>query len=420
MIKNEKIMKEGEEKENFKTIEIPPKLSNVTFANSHKNIHSYIIKKIEQEQKLKNYIKTEIDDYFNSPDKYFYMNSPIFINKKVELKEMNLFQKPLNNRHLTTKKSNKLMASFSQTKKPSGKISITNSTIGNNFNNNSNHIEQLQKYEIIDNEKLKYIFESYRDNHNIHKRSLTKDSNMELDDQNYPLDISKSLSVQKNRLKGSRNNQKNLRQMSGFLSKRLNKYEKDLLINSVDSYRYKKELIKDINNKQFSEIHPRYYWAMNLRRGKDTKRKDIYVNIKNKYDPFFAVLVDNCDKKKELMFKSGMDLNCKEVKDFKKNKYLIDNYSNKISNLENLGTLSIKGKKLYDIEYNREMSSKRRKILHKVFIENGKEILDSDINEVFGEETIYKNYHPKDIAKYEKKTISNSILNSSRNTNNII
>ena len=64
------------------------------------------------------------------------------------------------------------------------------------------------------------------------------------------------------------------------------------------------------------------------------------------------------------------------------------------------------------------MISKRIKILHKVFIENGKEILDTDINEVFGPETIYKNY-PKEIIKYEKKNISNSNLNTSKNTNNL-
>jgi hypothetical protein len=416
MLKNENLMKELEEKENFKTIDSPSKIVNVSFSDRHKIIRSLIIKKIEQEQKLKKFIKTEIDDYFNSPEKYFDNNSPVFVNKKVDLKAINIFQKPINARHMTNKKSNKLMTSFSQIKKPSGKISASHISLGNNILNNDN--AQLQKYEIIDNEKLKDIFESFHNNHN-YKRSFTKDNNIDLTDQNFPLDISKSLSVQKNRLNSSRNNQKNFRQMSGFLSKRLNKYQKDLLINSVDSYRYKKEIIKDINNKKFSEIHPRYYWKMNLRRGKDTKRKDIYVNIKSNYDPFFAVLVDNYEKKNEIMIKSGMDLNCKEVKDFKKNKYLIDNYKNKINNLENLRTLSLKGKKLYDVEFNREMSSKRRKILHRVFIENGKEILDTDINDIFGEETFYKNY-PKQILKYEKKNSYNNILNSSRNTNNII
>ena len=59
------------------------------------------------------------------------------------------------------------------------------------------------------------------------------------------------------------------------------------------------------------------------------------------------------------------------------------------------------------------MSSKRRKILHRVFVENGKEVMDTDINYVFGEETLYKNY-PKEI-KYVKTNKSNSHI--SRNSN---
>ena len=201
--------------------------------------------------------------------------------------------------------------------------------------------------------------------------------------------------------------------MSGFLSQRSKKSEKDLLINSHDSYLYKRELINNIHNKEFSEIYPRYYWKMNLRRDKNEKRKDMYVNIKNNYDPFWSVVIDNTQNKKEVKFKTGLDLYSKELKDFKKNKYLIENYSRKISNLERLGNLKIEGKNLYDVEYNREMSSKRRKILHRVFVENGKEVMDTDINYVFGEETLYKNY-PKEI-KYVKTNKSNSHI--SRNSN---
>ena len=281
---------------------------------------------------------------------------------------------------------------------------IINTTSGNN-----NIPEELPKYEIIDNEKLKNIFDLYQDNN--YKKSFIKDYHLNSNFNNYPLDISKSLSVQSHRLKSSKSNQKNIRQMSGYLSKRLKKNEKDLLINSIDSYRYKKELIKNINNKNFSEIYPKYYWKMNLRRYDNLERKDIYVNIKNIYDPFWSVVVDNTQKKKELIFNSGLDLNIKELKDFKKNQYLIDNYSKKIKNLEKLDNINVTGKKLFDVEYNREMSSKRRKILHRVFVENGKEILDTDINDVFGEETIYKNY-PKNSVRYEK---SNKI-----NLNNII
>ncbi len=107
------------------------------------------------------------------------------------------------------------------------------------------------------------------------------------------------------------------------------------------------------------------------------------------------------------------------MKDFKKNKYLIDKHSKNIRNLEKLDNLNIKGKNLFNLEFNREMSSKRRKILHRVFVENGKEIMDTDINEVFGEETIYKNY-TKDSIRYEKKKENNSNNSYSRNTNDLI
>ena len=53
-----------------------------------------------------------------------------------------------------------------------------------------------------------------------------KDYNLDSNINNYPLDISKSLSVQSHPLKSNKNNQKNFRQMSGFLSKRLKKMRK--------------------------------------------------------------------------------------------------------------------------------------------------------------------------------------------------
>ena len=409
MSKNNILNKEDNNNENMKTIEIssPTKAEKISFFLKNKNPRSLFIRKINEEEKYKNYIQTEIDDYFNSPDKYFDKNSPISVNKIFNLKDINIFKKPQAH-HITNKKSNKNFANLniSQRKKTQVNSSQYPGTI-----NTTNIGEQIPKYEIIDNEKLKYIFESFNDQEN--KKSFIKENNLNLKIKNFPLGISKSLSVQKKRLKTSRNEIKNIRQMSGFLSQRSKKNEKDLLINSHDSYLYKRELINNIHNKEFSELHPRYYWKMNLRRDKNEKRKDIYVNIKNNYDPFWSVVVDNTQNKNEIKFKTGLDLNNKELKDFKKNKYLIDNYSKKIKNFENFGNLKIEGKKLYDVEYNREMSSKRRKILHRVFIENGKEVLDTDINYVFGEETLYKNY-PKEI-RYEKTNKSDS--HTSRNYN---
>ena len=46
------------------------------------------------------------------------------------------------------------------------------------------------------------------------------------------------------------------------------------------------------------------------------------------------------------------------------------------------------------------MSSKRKKILHKAFVENGKIVLNTDINNVFGKETFYKDYNNNDSNIY--------------------
>ena len=414
MSKNVQFNKEDNDIEETKEAQNNEEQKIEEFPNLHrnKNFRSLMIRRMEEDEKYNKYIQTEIDDYFNSPDKYFDKNSPVAINQKINLKDINLFQKgPV--KRLTNKKTNKIinnLSNYSQIKRKN----VPSVTSSGNINNIP---EQLPRYEIIDNEKLKYIFDIYQDPN--YKKSFIKENRLDLKKNSFPFDLSKSLSVQNNRLRSSRNNQKNLRQMSGYLSRRLNKKEKDLLINSIDSYRYKKELIKNINNKDFCEIQPRYYWKMNLRRDNDLERRDLYVNIKDNYDPFFSVIVDNTKKKKEVTFKSGLDLNSKELKDFKKNKYLIDKHSKNIRNLEKLDNLNIKGKNLFNLEFNREMSSKRRKILHRVFVENGKEIMDTDINEVFGEETIYKNY-TKDSIRYEKKKENNSNNSYSRNTNDLI
>ena len=54
--------------------------------------------------------------------------------------------------------------------------------------------------------------------------------------------------------------------------------------------------------------------------------------------------------------------------------------------------LIFEGNDLLDIEFKREMGSQKKKILHKAFIDNGRIIFNTEINNVFGKETFYKNY----------------------------
>ena len=54
--------------------------------------------------------------------------------------------------------------------------------------------------------------------------------------------------------------------------------------------------------------------------------------------------------------------------------------------MKNLDELKIEGNDLLDIEFQREMSSQKKKILHKAIIDNGRLIFNTEINNVFGKE----------------------------------
>ena len=107
--------------------------------------------------------------------------------------------------------------------------------------------------------------------------------------------------------------------------------------------------------------------------------------------------------------KAGVNLVNKDYNNFKKNEELNLKFNNKIKNVENLDQISIRGENLYDLEYNREMNSDCRKIIHKSFIDNGKVIMYKDVNNIFGYETIYKNYNGRNKKNNNNRyTISGS------------
>ena len=130
---------------------------------------------------------------------------------------------------------------------------------------------------------------------------------------------------------------------------------------------------------------------------------------------------------KELAVKPGYNLKQKEFEKFSKDMNNINKNKNKnnVNAIKNLDDLNVVGNDLLDMEFKREMSTKGRKILHKAFIENGKAILNQDINTAFGEKTLYKNYDNDNKYKfndnrYIKGNISdkNIFMNSSSDKNN--
>ncbi len=287
---------------------------------------------------------------------------------------------------------------------------------------NQNHLDMSSKFEIIDNNRLKMIFNSYKikDNkaNSINDKSESSSSEIyrnqktennikyknkyinpssSMDD--VPKDIKQSLNLQNRKLNLQKLSEKNRIWMSRYLSKKIKKPQNNLLLNRIDSYRFKREVINEIeNNKPIEEHYGKYKWNISLRRPDNFQGvRDSYINLKGDgFIPFWSVVIERSPKQKELCIKPKYTLTNNEINEFRKqtNRVNSGNKNQYFKTVENLEDLSIEGKNLYNLEYKREIiDSNKKKILHKVFVENGKAISSLDINNLYGNDTFYKDYN---------------------------
>ena len=354
------------------------------------------VRRLNDTEKTIGNIDKQIYDSFNDPNQYFCPTSPVKVGKNIEIKTFEKFQRKRLTRKMTqSSKKNK------NSTRNGWNIDKSYITSKNQLQNN---IIQNNNYEIIDNNVLKNIFESFRKENTPKKQR--KNINLHIDntpikineniEENLPIDLSRSLDYQNRILTVKNDIDKNVKKMSHFISKKINNKEKDLMINKVDLYKYKKEVLKEIaNGKVFEDNDGKFVWNTSLRKPENFKGvRQSYINLKNDYDPFWKVVVEKSPNYKELTIRPDSGLDNKEFIKFTHSKDIQKNLG-KLKNLKNLDSLSVKGKNLFNLEYEREMSSKGRKILHKVFVENGKIISDQEINNVFGDATLYKNYDNK-------------------------
>ena len=195
------------------------------------------------------------------------------------------------------------------------------------------------------------------------------------------------------------------------------------MYNKVDLFKYKKEILSKADKDRIPE---KYIFDNNLRLPPNYKgKKEFHINVNNDRNPFWGVLIDKNPKYKELSVKPGYNLNQKEFLKFSQDMNSVNKNKDNVSCIKNLDDLKVEGSDLLSVEYKREMSTKGRKILYKAFVENGKLILNQDINTVFGEQTLYKNYENKNnygINDYIKgnKSDKSIFMNSltERNENN--
>lgn len=399
------------------------------------------VRKMNMEEKNNKDINKEINEYFLTPEKYFQKNSPVTIGKKIYLLDMN----DPRLRRATKLKTEKRMVSniiknIANNNNPIAYKPSKNDLNTNNKPQNGNkgkdsqaYLDMNSKFEVIDNDQLKMIFNSYRimnkkdkTNNNdkselssLNDSSSNTNNNISNEEKNYfknkfknkkiikncissmddiPRDIKNSLNLQNKKLNLQKLSENQNIRMARFLSKKINNPQNNLLLNKIDSFRFKKEIINEIEfNKPFDERYGKFKWNVSLRRPENFQGvRDSYINLKGeRFLPFWSLIIERSPKQKEMCVKPGHILNVNEINEIKKqnNKINFGNKNHYFKTVENLEDLSIEGKNLYDIEYKREIiDSKNKKILHKVFVENGKAISSSDINNLYGHDTFYKDY----------------------------
>ena len=378
-------------------------------------------------------IKSEVSDFFQSPDKYFDANSPVSINKRISLKKIFPLEK-IEIQNKVNSNNTKISLRMSRNNSRSTSPLRERYTSSNNINNNKENQTIRKNFEVIDNEKLKNIFKSFKKSMNMQNDNRNIPSVQNINNNEYinsnnnsnltiPRQLSFNLNIQNRRLRSKKCLDRQTRNISKYLSRKLHKNESDLLFNNVHLYRFKKEIMdnNDENdkkdNQKFTDQNCLHKWVSSLRRPKNYQGKiESYINVSNENNPLWSLVVERYPKMKEMSVKSGYNLNNKDFNDFKRKRNLSSANSIKLRSVENLDKINVKGEKLFNVEYNREMSNNISKILHKVFIDNGKVILYKDVNDMFGNETIYKNY---DFHNNESSYANRSLNNMNSNLSSI-
>ena len=359
--------------------------SNDFYLNSPKlknKPKTFLIRKLNECEVSDEKFEKEFKNYFYNPTTYFSINSPLRIGKKQEITEISLEIK--NNKKLLNKRNilnisnvSRKRSTITKLSKEKDKFSVIDNT----------------KFELIDNKRLNNIFNIYKERINSSK----KNNSYFKYKRNLPLNISLPLNNQEKNLLNQRYFNRQNEHLMNYLSKKIQEKKEGLLMNNIDNFLYKKEAIRKIENKnKLNEISDRYKWTTSLRNsGKIKGIRKTLVNINSDKNPFWAFLIEKSPNMKQTAIRPGINLDDRNLQNFIKKTKSFE----QTDELNNLEKINIKGKNLFNIEYNREMSSKRKKILHKAFIENGKVISNAEINNMFGKQTFYKNYE-KNMRNY--------------------
>ena len=342
-----------------------------------KSCRALFIKKIDIN--TSNEIYSSLKNYFFNPSFYFSNDSPIQIGKKHEITDISFIKNKKGKRLTLLNNSSSSKTRDYVTKTEKEKERERNSVFDKN------------KFEFLDNKKLKTVFDLYKNRINLKK----KEAYLKYNNSDLPLNMNVSLRNQQESLHKIKLNKINKEYLERYLTKKCKKNKNELIFNKIDNFLYKKEIIKNIENKKIiSENNSRTDWILSLRRPKKLKGiRSSFININTDKYPFWSYLTEKDNELKETSVKPGINLNSDYIEKVIKHAKITNSLNEKnIKKLKNLDEIKIEGNDLLDFEFQREMSSQKKKIMHKAFIDNGRIIFNSEINHVFGRKTFYKNY----------------------------
>ena len=340
-----------------------------------KNKRSLFVKKININSRKE--INDSLKNYFYNPNTYFSTDSPIQVGKKPEITEISYF------RNKKAKRTTLMNASSSS--KSKGYI--------NKAEKEKERIQYIDnnKFEVLDNKKLKSVFDNFKERINSKK----KETYLKYNNSDLPRNMNMSLRIQQENIYKNKLNKINKEHMERLLIKKSKRKKEDLIFNKIDNYIYKKEIIKNLENKKVMvENNSRRDWVLSLRRPikLDGIRRTI-INVNTDKYPFWSFLTEKSTDVELTSIKPGINLNDNYIKKYIKNAKISNSLSEyKINRLKSLDEINVKGDDLFNIEYNREMGSQKKKILHKAIVDSGRIILNTEINHAFPKKTFYKNY----------------------------
>ena len=337
---------------------------NVLFKRINKK--ELTIHRLSQDKIKKNNYRIQIDKIFNDP-KYFFSNSingkEIVIGKRlsnitfhnqiplipIKGKKNHLYKKTTSYKILSSK--------YASPKK-------TNSSFSRTLNN----LPSNQKY--IENEELDEIYDNFRKKSNKKNKS---NNSLFHHSRKIKSDLEMKIQLQEKALKKFNLQTKSRNKIIKKILELTNKDEKNILMNSSDNYRIKKEFITQLEEEnEKNKQKPFYNWQTTLRfnENDDEKNRNYFINVGIKYPNWqlvkntiykrekneyirnpsldYSILNDNVGNGFKNLFKSG----------------IIKKIPKRNIHKRNLFKLSIKGENLLSFESNNSKLLKGRKILH--------------------------------------------------------